>query len=169
VLTINPHFSEAHYNLGIVLQALGRIDEAGEHFSKAIVIKPDYVEAHSNLGNIFKILGRTDEAVVSYKKAFSIKPDFPEAQYYLSYASEALKIGETFNHFYLQPFIRKYRNYTDWERLVRRALEVSYHRSTKILTQTIHGVVKGLHLNGLRLIKSRVEWGSWSFEVSTRK
>ena len=40
----------AHYNLGFALAAEGRIDEAIEHYRKALEIKPDYAEAHNNLG-----------------------------------------------------------------------------------------------------------------------
>ncbi len=48
-LEIKPDFAEAHNNLGIVLQDLGRSDEAAESYRRALEIKPDFVEARTNL------------------------------------------------------------------------------------------------------------------------
>ena len=44
-----PEFEVAHYNLGIVLEKLGRYDEAETSYKKAIKYKPNYFEAHNNL------------------------------------------------------------------------------------------------------------------------
>ena len=59
-LELNPHYAEAHYNLGNVLAGRGQIDEAIAHFKKALEIKPDYAEARRSLdqarekGNVSK-------------------------------------------------------------------------------------------------------------------
>ena len=74
-----PDDAEAHYNLGVVLKNLGRLNEAVDCYRRAITIKPDYAEAHSNLGNVLKECGQLDEAVVSYQRALSIWPDSAEA------------------------------------------------------------------------------------------
>ena len=49
---------QAHSNLGVTLQGLGRLDEAEASYNQAIALKPDYAEAHNNLGNTLKGLGR---------------------------------------------------------------------------------------------------------------
>jgi len=49
-----PYSAEAHYNLGIALYALGRLDAAASSYRRALEIRPDYVEAHNNLGNVLK-------------------------------------------------------------------------------------------------------------------
>lgn len=44
-----PGDAAAHYNLGVALKSLGRLDEAVASYRRAVSLKPDYVEAHSNL------------------------------------------------------------------------------------------------------------------------
>ena len=46
---LEPRDSNAHHNLGVILQALKRLDEAEVSFRKTIELKPDYAEAHNNL------------------------------------------------------------------------------------------------------------------------
>tara|TARA_B110000483_G_C18151147_1_gene525484 strand:+ start:113 stop:1603 length:1491 start_codon:yes stop_codon:yes gene_type:complete len=76
---LEPRDSNAHYNLGVILQALKRLDEAEVSFKKTIKLKPDYAEAHNNLGVILQELKRLDEAEVSFKKTIELKPDYTEA------------------------------------------------------------------------------------------
>ena len=64
----DPQDAEAHYNLGIVMQELGRLDEAEAIYKKAITLKPDH-KAYNNLGIVMQELGRLDEAEAIYKKA----------------------------------------------------------------------------------------------------
>ena len=73
-----PSDAEAHNNLGAVLIALGRLDEAATRFRRALEIKPDYAEAHSNLGTVLQDFGRLDEAVASYRRALALKPGLAE-------------------------------------------------------------------------------------------
>ncbi|MDB9699287.1 tetratricopeptide repeat protein, partial [Candidatus Pelagibacter sp.] len=75
---LKPDFAEAHYNLGITLKELGKLDEAEESYRKAIALKPDYAEVHYNLGITLKELGKIDEAEESYRKAITFKPDYAE-------------------------------------------------------------------------------------------
>ena len=75
---LNPKDAEAYYNLGIVMQDLGKLDEAGTVYKKAISLKPDH-KAHNNLGIVMQDLGRLDEAEANYKKAIAMKPDFIQA------------------------------------------------------------------------------------------
>jgi predicted O-linked N-acetylglucosamine transferase (SPINDLY family) len=76
---LKPDYAEAHYNLGITLKELGRLDEAEASYKQAIALKPDYAEAHSNLGNTLQALGRLDEAEASYNQAIELKIDFSDA------------------------------------------------------------------------------------------
>ena len=48
-LKLKPDYVEAHYNLGISLAHLGRVEEAILSYTKAIELKPDYTSAHDSL------------------------------------------------------------------------------------------------------------------------
>ena len=74
-----PNDAEAHYNLGVVLKNLGRLNDAVASYRRALKIKPNYAEAYNNLGSTLKSLGQLDDAVASYRRALKIKPDFAGA------------------------------------------------------------------------------------------
>lgn len=75
---LSPGNEEVHFNLGITLQNLDRLDEAEVSYRRALQIKPNYAEVHINLGNAIKKLGRLDEAEASYRQTLQFKPDYAE-------------------------------------------------------------------------------------------
>ncbi len=78
-VVLSPQDAEAHYNLGVTLFRLGRLDKAGVSFGQAIALQPDNAEAHINLGVTLQELGRLKQAEASYKKAIGLKPNLAEA------------------------------------------------------------------------------------------
>ena len=72
-----------HYNLAIVLKALGRLNEAAASYERAIALQPDHVNAHNNLGNIWRTLGRLDLARASFARALQFNPDNADTHYSL--------------------------------------------------------------------------------------
>ncbi len=72
-----------HNNLGIVLQELGKLEDAVASYQKALTIKPNIAEAHNNLGLVLFELGRPEEAIANYRKALTIMPDLVESHYNL--------------------------------------------------------------------------------------
>jgi tetratricopeptide (TPR) repeat protein len=74
-LAKNPNSWVGHNNLGLVLLDKKQVDEALEHFQKALEINPNYVEAHSNLGLALSQKGQEQEAVAQYQKALEINPN----------------------------------------------------------------------------------------------
>ncbi len=66
-------------NYGIILQSLGKLDEAEGLTRKAIEIKPDSAMLHFNLGTILTDHGNLLEAEVSTRKAIELYPDFAQA------------------------------------------------------------------------------------------
>jgi tetratricopeptide (TPR) repeat protein len=71
----------AHGNLGNIFLQEGRLDEAMDHYQKALKISPDYAEARDNIGNVFLRKGQLDEAIAQFQKVLDIKPDFASAYY----------------------------------------------------------------------------------------
>jgi len=61
-----------HNNLGEVLSALQRIDEAIAHYRKAIALNDRYVDGYSNLGVALTRAGRFDEAEAMLKRAIAL-------------------------------------------------------------------------------------------------
>ena len=78
-LAKNPDCWMAHNNLGLLLSNQGRIEEAMEHYHKAIQINPNYSEALNNLGVALAAKGRFDEAIENYRKAIQINPNYSDA------------------------------------------------------------------------------------------
>jgi hypothetical protein len=66
---LRPQAAEAHNNLGLALNALGRFSEAEACFLEALRLQPGYVEGHNNLGSVYKDQGRLAEALASYQVA----------------------------------------------------------------------------------------------------
>jgi len=90
-IDINPTSATAYASLGLVLQGLGRLDEALVSYDKALALKPGDAEAFNNRGNVLNNLRRLDEALVSYDKALALKPDYAEAFYNRGVALNALR------------------------------------------------------------------------------
>ena len=49
----NPQNAIFHFNLGILLQELNRLDEALTCYDTAIALKPDFLDAFNSRGNVF--------------------------------------------------------------------------------------------------------------------
>ena len=78
-MELNNNQALHHYNLGVKLHKLGKLDEAEVSYKKAIELKPNYFQALNNLGSILQKIGKLDESEASYKKAIKFKSDFVQA------------------------------------------------------------------------------------------
>jgi tetratricopeptide (TPR) repeat protein len=79
-----PTFWEAHYNLGVTLRNLGRIDEAVPCFQEALRLNPSAVNVHNQLGLALQLAGRTDDALSQLQQAMRVDAHNPTALAYLS-------------------------------------------------------------------------------------
>ena len=62
-------------NYGVILQDLGKLQEAELSLRKAIELNPNFAEAHYNLGSILQDLGKNKEALRHWIKAAELKPE----------------------------------------------------------------------------------------------
>lgn len=89
-LRINPNYIEAHLNRGIVLNQLGRTDEAQAEMEYAeslgapdstgypTVVANKLANAHRHLGELYRAAGSLDEAVAQFRRALELRPRFAD-------------------------------------------------------------------------------------------
>jgi len=76
-LSYDPKFSQAHYELGLVLDKEGKFQEAIAPLQQAIELDPSYPEPHYTLGRIYQRLGKREEAqaqIEEFKKLSKQSP-----------------------------------------------------------------------------------------------
>ncbi|MBK8322175.1 MAG: tetratricopeptide repeat protein [Betaproteobacteria bacterium] len=78
------------YNLGFVLQHLGRLDPAIAAYRAALAAKPAFGEARVNLGSCLLLQGRVEEAEREYAAAVEVAPALHPAQLNLGIARRRL-------------------------------------------------------------------------------
>lgn len=66
-------------NIGNQLKEAGRLEDAINHYQKALQLQPDCVEALNQLGQIYYLQGKVEEALALVQQAIKIQPDFAEA------------------------------------------------------------------------------------------
>jgi tetratricopeptide (TPR) repeat protein len=77
--TINPRDASAHYNLGLIHQQRGELDQARERFQRAIEIDTDELDAHYQLGRIARAQNRLAEAIGHFEQV--VQRDQAHAQH----------------------------------------------------------------------------------------
>ena len=78
LIVTQPYYKEAYCNLGVILQELGRLDEAELNHRKAIQLKPDFSEGYYNLGQLFYERKHYQKALEHFECS-----DFKISKYYL--------------------------------------------------------------------------------------
>ena len=66
-VALDPAYSEAHSNRGVVLGQLGRLEEAKASFERALELKPDSASAHFNLGYALLLEGDLERGWVHHE------------------------------------------------------------------------------------------------------
>ena len=73
-------------NLGKLLRAAWRLDEAAACYQTAIAQQPSFAKAHNNLGNVFADRLAFEDAVCCYRRALMLDPSFVDARHNLGIA-----------------------------------------------------------------------------------
>jgi tetratricopeptide (TPR) repeat protein len=97
----NPGCWMAHYNLGILHAASGRLEKARAHYLETLKLKPDHAKAHINLGVVLAKLSGATEALDHARQALAINPDSADAHYNLGFLLGSLGRTEEARTHYL--------------------------------------------------------------------
>jgi tetratricopeptide (TPR) repeat protein len=73
-LRIDPDFAQAHFQLGCLLETLGRLDAAIVELKEAVRLNAGYPEPHIAMARIYKQLGKKSEAQEEVKIYLRLRP-----------------------------------------------------------------------------------------------
>ncbi|HEY0364965.1 MAG TPA: tetratricopeptide repeat protein, partial [Pyrinomonadaceae bacterium] len=66
--TLNPADASAHYNLGLIHQSRGELDQARERYERALQIDPEEIDASYQLGRIARQQKRYADAIRNFEQ-----------------------------------------------------------------------------------------------------
>jgi len=73
-IALNPEFTEALNNLGIVDYYLGDLEGAEIYLDKAVMLRPVFVEALNNLGRVLTALKKDKKAIRIFSEVITLEP-----------------------------------------------------------------------------------------------
>jgi protein O-mannosyl-transferase len=76
--------AEARFDLGGLLQKIGKTNEAIDQYEQSVALKPKFADAHYNLGLALATQRRFAEAISRFETAVRLAPDAPWSQYGLA-------------------------------------------------------------------------------------
>lgn len=91
--------SEALFQLGLLRLASDDLDNAKDHFRRAIAAKPDFVEARINLALLLQRIGDSTGALAQLNAAKRVQPDEPKIHNALGIIHTNLGFSQDFEHF----------------------------------------------------------------------
>lgn len=100
VILALPKWPDPRYNLGCVLEGLGRFEEARKRFEQTVAIDPNHHQAWLNLGNVCMGLEDFYAAMEAFAQAVDIDPDDMVGKYSLAHAKGLLGCWEDCHRLY---------------------------------------------------------------------
>lgn len=83
VLTLDPRFASAAFNLGVAYKSQGNVPYAQAAFSRATAIDPRMAKAHYMLAVVYREQGDRTSAIDSAKRALGVDPNDDKTHYLL--------------------------------------------------------------------------------------
>ena len=75
-IELTPMDANAHYNMGLALNNLGRHAEAMLAYREAVRVRPDYADAWGNLGLTANLIGQYRESAEAFARAKALLPAY---------------------------------------------------------------------------------------------
>lgn len=85
-IKINPEYTEALFNLGVIFNDTKNFDAAIDCFQQVIKINPNYVNAYNNMGATLVTMGKLDMGMGMYLRALKIESNFEDVYYNIGIA-----------------------------------------------------------------------------------
>ena len=92
--TLNPADASAHYNLGLIHQSRGELDEARVRFDRALEIDPEEVDASYQLGRIARQQKRYADAIKSFEQVVTRNPAHSQHEVWREVAATYIAAGQ---------------------------------------------------------------------------
>jgi Flp pilus assembly protein TadD len=85
VVAVKPDDAPAHNDLGAIYASQGELENAAQHYRKALDLNPENRQALSNLGFVLAAQGKSRDAVDYFRKALDFEPNWPIVEHQLAW------------------------------------------------------------------------------------
>ena len=92
--TLNPADASAHYNLGLIHQTRGELDQARERFERALQIDPEEIDASYQLGRIARQQKRYGDAIQHFEQVVARNPAHSQHEVWREVAATYIAAGQ---------------------------------------------------------------------------
>ena len=92
--TLNPADASAHYNLGLIHQSRGELDQARQRFEHALQIDPEEIDASYQLGRIARQQKRYAEAIQNFEQVVARNPAHAQHEVWREVAATYISAGQ---------------------------------------------------------------------------
>ena len=92
--TLNPADASAHYNLGLIHQSRGELDEAKARFERALEIDPEEIDAAYQLGRIARQQKRYGDAIQNFEHVVTRIPAHSQHEVWREVAATYIAAGQ---------------------------------------------------------------------------
>jgi len=92
--TLNPADASAHYNLGLIHQSRGELDQARERFERALEIDPEEIDASYQLGRIARQQKRYADAIQNFEHVVTRNPAHSQYEVWREVAATYIAAGQ---------------------------------------------------------------------------
>jgi tetratricopeptide (TPR) repeat protein len=92
--TLNPADASAHYNLGLIHQSRGELDQARERFERALQIDPEEIDASYQLGRIARQQKRYAEAIQNFEQVVARNQTHSQHEVWREVAATYIAAGQ---------------------------------------------------------------------------
>jgi tetratricopeptide (TPR) repeat protein len=92
--TLNPADASAHYNLGLIHQGRGELDQARRRFEHALEIDPEEIDASYQLGRIARQQKRYADAIQNFEQVVARNPAHAQHEVWREVAATYISAGQ---------------------------------------------------------------------------